>query len=241
MIIYPRGSGGNWLGNLIWHLENSNFELPNVDTVFDNEPKGSIKTTHGFEIYDPLTPNNIAYKALRTANDVIFSSRYLFNHYLNNAVKVKYHIHRLDQQSLQQQLFELSNGACYYFTNQHYYDYYCGDITLDYSTVFTDSEQFATQLFALLNKLNRKFAPNLDYVLASIAYYRSTCPDPGDHYDNFQSILWLGCCQAITRMDNLSIDVIKPDSDLADLQRILMPHAQHFKSRVKPLMFEWTK
>lgn len=236
MILFPRGMGGNWLSNLIWHLEHNRTDVPSVDVIFDGAKRCSIPFSHSFEIPDPHCPDQVQYYA---QTGTVFSCKHLFIHYLNNAVKVKYRIHQLDQQPWQQQLFDLSNGARYYLTNEHYYDHYCKDIGLDYSLIFTDPDQFITDLFALLNKLNVQYTANKDYVLKSIAYYRSTCPDPGDHFDNFDSILWLGMCHAVALVDNLTITESIIDIDSA--QRLLKPLAAHCADRIQPLMFEWTK
>lgn len=238
-VIYPRGSGGNWLNNLIWHLENANWELPTVDVVFDNESKSTIPFSHGFEIYDPADPAQVTYTS-KPSNKILFSTNKLFIHYLNNAVKVKYHIHQLGLKSFRERLVELSNGAYYYMTNAHYQDYYCKNISLDYSLIFRDSEQFTTQLFDILNSLNKQYTANRDYVYSSIEYYRSTCPDPADHFGNYQSILWLGYCHAITLLDQLPVTGtigLDPVSTAA----LLKPYAEHCQQRVQNQMFEWKK
>lgn len=237
-VVYPRGGGGSWLNNLIWHLENADFLLPAVSVVFDNEPKSSIPFLHKFEIPDPSQSDQIVEYKLGERN-VLFSNQYLFNHYLNNAIKVKQQFHNLDQLTPQQKLFELSNGAKYYFSNDYYKTCYCTDIELDYSLMFQAPKKFADALLEFLHSTNIKFVDNRPYILASIQHYRNTCPNPSDHFDNWHSMFWMGSCHAITILDQLPIDEIPASADLTTLAQILRPHAEHYKQRIAPLMFEW--
>jgi hypothetical protein len=236
-IFYPRGGGGSWLSNLIWHLENANFSLPTVTMVFDREPRCSIPFTHKFEIPDPHQPDKI-FKYKQAGRNVLFSCQYLFNHYLNNAIKVEYHIHNLGQLTLQQQLFALSNSARYYFTDSYYHECYCKNIDLDYLLIFQNPEQFADCLLEFLHSANINFTENKTYILESMNCYRSTCPAAEKHFDNWNSMLWLGCCQAIAMLDQLPIDVIPPDADKTTIAQILRPHAERCKQRIAPMMFE---
>lgn len=236
-VFYPRGSGGNWLSNLIWHLENQNWELPNVNVVFDNEPKSTIAFKHAFEIHDPQRPDQISYST-RTSKTLLFSCAELFIHYLNHAIKAKYHFHNLGRLSFKEQLFELSNNAHFFMSNAVYQDYYCKNIDLNYRLIFQDPEQFANQLFDMLNNLNIQYTANYNYVYDSIAYYRTTCPDPIDHYNNTQSILWLGYCHAITLIDQLPLAEII-GNDLDSTVELLAPYTEHCKQRVRNQMFEW--
>lgn len=236
-IFYPRGSGGSWLNNLIWHLESADFDLPRATVVFDNEPMSSVKFFHAFEIPDPNNPQQVLVTKHKRPGDVLFSCDCVYNHYLNNAVKVKLHIHQLDQQPWLQQFFALSNGARYYFSDAHYRDQYCCNIDLDYSTIFCNPQQFVTDLFDLLNKMNLRYTANEQYVFDSIAYYRSTCPDPGLHFGNFDSQLWLASCHAVTLIDGLGLDGTVTDKESA--QQLLRPHADHCANRIRPMMFEW--
>ena len=225
-VIFPRGGGGNWLSNLIWHLETANFKLPTVNVIFDSQPQCSIPFSHG------LT-------AVRNQSDILFSCACLFNHYLNNAVKVKYHIHRINQLAYQSQLFELSNSVKHYLTDSEYYKFYCKNIDLNSALIFQNAEQFADVLLEFLDSAKIKYTTNKDYVLASIAYYQTTCANPSKHFDNWNSMLWLGACHAITILDQLPIEVISPAADLETIAYVLQPHAEHYKQRITPLMFEW--
>ena len=58
VICFPRGSGGHWLGNLIWRLENNKFDLSEVDVVFDHETvTNSFELTHRYNLLiDEKTP-----------------------------------------------------------------------------------------------------------------------------------------------------------------------------------------
>jgi hypothetical protein len=237
-VFYPRGGGGNWLSNLIWHLETANFSIPRVNVIFDGQPQCSIPFSHSFEVPDPTVGNQIVPYELSDQN-AIFSCRYLFNHYINNAVKVKYRIHGIHAMTIQQQLFELSNGFKYYMTNEIYKKYYCNVIDLDYALIFQDPKQFADVLLEFLDSTKIKYTANNNYVLASIDYYRTTCANPVKQVNDWNSMLWLGACHAITILDQLPIEVISPDADLETIAHVLQPHAEHYKQRITPLMFEW--
>ena len=235
-VFFPRGGGGSWLRNLIWHLEKANFLLPNATIVFDQEPKGSIPFSHKFEIPDPSQLNKIV-ETPRAERNILFSCQHLFNHYLNNAIKVKYHFHNLNQLTLQEQLFNLSDGARYYFTNSHYHESYCKNIDLDYSLIFRTPDQFADCLLEFLKSTNIDYTENRTYILESMNYYRNTCPMGEDHFDNWNSMLWMGSCQAIIMLDELPIDVIPSDVDKATIAQILQPHAEYCRQRIAPMMF----
>ena len=237
-VLFPRGGGGNWLSNLIWHLEKADYTLPNVKTVFDNEPKSSIPFSHKFEIPDPSCSNEILPLPLAKRN-ILFSCEQLFNHYINNAIKVKSQFHNIEQLNTQQKLFELSNGAKYYFNNAYYKEHYCCNIDLDYALIFQNPAQFADVLVKFLDSTNIKYTANKDYMLTSMAYYTTTCPTPSNHFDNWDSMLWLGACHAVTILDQLPIDVIPPDANTATVVQILQPHADHYRQRIRPLMFKW--
>ena len=240
-IFYPRGCGGRWLGNLIWHLETQNWDFPKVDTVFDNEIQGSIPVNHLFEVLDPSNPNQLTY-ANKPKSALFFSSPALFNHYINVGVKVRFHLQKLNQQSLQQQFFTLSNSAKYLFTNQLYHDAYCNRPDLDYQNIFCDPQKFASDLFNILSTHNIKYAANKDYVLASIKHYVSTCPNPADHYGNNNSLLWLGCCHAVSLIEHCQLNgVVTSDVTLEDVQTIMEPLNDLCKQYVSPLMFNWSK
>jgi len=238
-VFFPRGGGGNWLSNLIWHLEAANFSIPHVNVVFDGQPRCSIPFSHSFEVPDSTAGNQIVQDKLSDRN-VMFSCRYLFNHYLNNAVKVKYYIHGIHAMPIQQQLFELSNGFKYYLTNEIYKKYYCNVINLDYALIFQNPEQFADVLLEFLDSTGIAYTKNKLYVLNSMANYRNTCANPSDQVDNWHSMLWLGACHAITILDQLPIEVISPDADLTTIAHVLQPHAKHYRQRISPLMFKWS-
>ena len=223
-IFYPRGCGGNWLSNLIWHLQVDNFNLPQVDIIFDGQPGCSISFTHGEY-------------TLKTPEIKLFSCKHLFNHYLNDATKVRYPIHNLSTRPWLEQLFDLSNSARYFLTNTEYSDYYCNNIDLDYSLVFRDPGEFTTRLFTLLNNWNTKYTPRREYVYSSIAYYRSTCTDPEEHFNNHDSIIWLGCCHGISLVDKLPLS--GTITDIGSAHTLLKPYFAHCAQRIQQEMFTW--
>lgn len=228
-IFFPRGLGGNWLSNLIWHLEHNSLDLPQVDTVFDGQQLSTcVNLSHGVinEIYTPIT-----------SKIKLFSSRHLFTHYLNDATKVRYHIHKLHNRPELEQFFDLSNSARYFLSNKEYYNYYCKNIDLDYSKIFQDPDEFITCLFAILNNCNIQYTQNRRYVHESIEYYRSTVTNPEEHYNNPDSIIWLGCCHGVTLTDNLSLAGVI--TDLRTAQTLLKPYFAYCAERIEPELSKW--
>ena len=230
-IVYPRGSGGSWLSNLIWHLEHNNTDLPQVDMVFDYTPKCSIKFDHGISQYNPVIFRP------KTLETMLFSSKHLFTHYLNDATKVRYHIQKLHNRSELEQFRVMSNSAIYFLTNKEYQAYYCDKIDLDYSIIFQDPVEFINRLFVLLNNCDIKYTQNREYALSSIAYYRNTVTNPEQHYNNPASIIYLGYCHAITLMDNLPLTGII--TDIRSAQTLLEPYFELCADRIKPELLKW--
>jgi hypothetical protein len=96
-------------------------------------------------------------------------------------------------------------------------------------------------LIDFLNATGIAYTANRNYIHASMSYYTTTCADPKDHIGNWDSMLWLGFCHAITILDQLPIDIIMPDADPGTIVKILQPHAEHYLQRTKPLTFEWAE
>jgi hypothetical protein len=230
---FPGGGGGNWLSNLIWHLESGNFDLPVVNVVFDGQSTCSLNFNHAHDISD---------SDHRNKNYILFSNKFLFNHYLNLAIKARYHKNRLGTKSFQYQLFTLSNSARHILADDQYYEHYCKNIDLDSVLIFQDPDQFIDRLFEILNRLNIKYDPNREYVYRSINYYTSTCPDPAEHFSNLQSNLWLGCCHAISLIDQLPLQrLIEPDIDSKSAAELFEPWNEYCSKKIQPLMFNWKK
>lgn len=223
VICFVRGCGGHWLGNLIWRLENNKFDLSEVDVVFDYET-----VTDSFELSCKFFENH----RFETDDQINFSSPCWFTQYINDAVKVKYHIMDLGEKSIQEQFFTLSNSAKYILTDPLWQQIWKVRGDLEYSLLSQNPDKFITQLFAILDKFKIEYSPNKEYCLNSIDYYKSTCPDPVHHLYNFDSLLWLAWCHAdvLIRKESLT-ESIKPDATVESIRAIIEPVSAHMLQR----------
>jgi len=232
VICYPRGSGGHWLGNLIWRLENNQFDVSKVDVIFDHETvTNSFELTHRYNLWiDEKTPtfthNFTIYSAIN------FSSPCWFTQYINDAIKVRYHILNLGEKSLQEQFFTLSDSAKYILTDPLWQQTWNVRGDLEYSLLSQNPDKFITQLFAILDKFNIKYSANREYCHRSIDYYKSTCPTTIDHLYNFDSLLWLAWCHADVLINKKSLPgTIMDDATIDSIRSIIEPVSAHMINR----------
>jgi hypothetical protein len=236
-IYYPRGCGGSWLSNLIWHLENNNLTLPKVQRIFDHEPfSKTIEISHKFNIYDES--NKKTFHTL-IGKSLLFSTNCFFNMYINDAYKVRYGILNLDLLPLREQLFTLSDSMRYIFTDQDWHDHYCNNIDLDYRLIFQDPAKFSYMLFDILHRHDIKFCPDRDYVHESIKNYKSTCCDPDNIFGNLDSLIWLGCCHALTMLKDIPLPVISENIIQQEIKELLEPFNEITKEYISTKMFQW--
>jgi hypothetical protein len=223
IICYPRGSGGNWLLNLIWRLENNLFELPGVDVVFDGQRNSAnFLSSHIFNLFDGINPT---FDNHNVGSDLIkFSSPCWFNHYINDAVKVRYHISKIGDTSIIDQFHLLTDSAIYIRTNTHWQTTWSSPGRLEYRLLYQDPKEFINQLFTVLDQYHVKYIPNYEYCCASIEYYKSTCPCPSELLNNFNSLLWLAWCHAELLLSGIGLPATLPtDATVADIQQLVQP------------------
>ena len=236
IICYPRGSGGNWLSNLIWRLETDQFELPTVDVVFDGQRKSdSFLYSHIFNMYDRQSP--IFDKKCEDTTLIKFSSPCWFNQYINDAIKVKYHITKLSNESIINQFHLLTDSAVYILTDKLWRKTWASPGELDYTLLLTNPDQFIDCLFSVLDKFNIKYTRNRSYCHSSLEYYKSTCPDPSDHLNNFDSLLWLAWCHAHILINKQSLSATIPsDATVASIRRIVEPATKNIFETTLPMV-----
>lgn len=227
VICYPRGSGGNWLGNLIWRLENNKFELPAIDVVFDGQTvSNSFQYSHRYNIFDGETPQFDG--RLNTKHKINFSSPCWFTQYINDAVKVRYHILKIGEKSLTGQFNLLTDSAIYILTDQLWQQTWNMPGDLEYSLISQNPDKFITQLFGILDQFNIKYSPNREYCHKSIDYYKSTCPNTIDHLYNFDSLLWLAWCHADILINKKSLsETVMEDATIESIRSIIEPVSAH--------------
>jgi hypothetical protein len=206
-ILYPQGSGGKWLSNLIYHLVHNNNHIPVVDKIFDNCSRGPIYVEHGFE-----QPNNkilIDLDSARCKKRLMFSTKYSFNLYLNVVYKKILNIKDFNFNTAKkiniEQFFDLTDHAVYIMSDTTFKNFYCSQIDLEYSLIFKNSELFAIKLFELLDNVNLKYTKNTDYVIKRIEQYKNTCENPRNYINSDSSIVWLAWCHGISIVNNLTI------------------------------------
>jgi hypothetical protein len=75
------------------------------------------------------------------------------------------------------------------------------DITpdLNFDLILINSRQFGEQLFNLLDNHQITYTKNQSTVDQAVQYFRDTCVDTTMHFDNPDSILWLGWCNGISK------------------------------------------
>lgn len=237
-VVFPCGNGGNWLNNLLWHLEHNNTTLSPADDniVFDTVPKSSLYFTHSFLRSDTGT---VYYP--RRGRSVLFSTVDRFNIYINHVNKYLYYRTNVQQRSTVNHFYELSNCARFHFYDPEFYREYCTDIEINWSLMVSDPQAFTNQLFTVLDSLQFKYTADADYVLTDIQHYLSTCQATDEIWDNPNSLLWLAACHSVTLNDNLSIRIIEPDMNIQQIAEIMEPTFEYCKQQLEPIVTKWKK
>jgi len=236
IICYPRGSGGYWLNNLIWRLETSQFDLPDVDVVFDGQPtSANFLQSHLFNLVDGKTATFD--ESCKGDNLIKFSSPCWFNQFINDAVKVRYRILNLSDQSIIDQFYTLTNSAVYILTDTLWQKTWEHPGELDYKLLIEDPDQFIDRLFSVLDRCSIKYTRDRSYCHSSIEYYKSTCPDPSKHLNNFNSLLWLAWCHAHILINNQPLPATIPtDATVDAICKIVEPVSAGVLARTLPMV-----
>ena len=226
-LIFPRGGGGSWLGNLSWHLENQDWTIPKVLVNFDHEPRGSLIRAHEVEGFTWTRPT------------VVFSTRRVFNIYLNHVKKVLYPIHQVNAQRDASRIVTLSEIMQTLLTdvesNRHLH---FKNIDLDYELIFSDEDEFINKLYKILDKFKIAYTKNDNYIKSSMANYRSTCESPKNHIGT-NSFEWLGFCLAMARIKNIPVAEFSLGASIDTVIKNLDHLQQPALEFVKPYVFEW--
>ena len=232
LLCWPQGSGGNWLGNLIWRLENNKFELPEINVVFDGQTlSNSFGFSHRYNLLDGKTPTFDDY-IINNHSTINFSSPCWFTQYINDAVKVRYHIEKIGEKSLTEQFHLLTDSAVYILTDPLWQQTWNVRGDLEYSLLRQNPDKFITQLFGILDQFDIKYFANREYCHKSIDYYKSTCPNTVDHLYNFDSLLWLAWCHADVLINKKSLpETIMDNAILESIRSIIEPVSAHMINR----------
>ncbi len=222
-VIYPRGGGGSWLANLIWHLETKNFYSTQVEKVFDGQSQSTqVRLMHGIE-FDTDPPR--VYHELWNPH-ILFSSQQPFNHYLLIATKVQYHLQKIHLHLTRfQQFCLLTDTAMFVMTDELYRQYFYRTPDLHYHDIFDDPVSFKKSLYDVLDRYQIIYDKNDQFVLESISNYCKTCDDPRKYVGNVDSLIWLGFCHALIMIDDLSLNnVVLDDNNFVNTLTLFNDH-----------------
>jgi hypothetical protein len=237
-IVYPRGGGGWWLNNLIYHLEQADWTLPGCQLLFDHTPRSSVVVCHAFDVADAAADRIVAHCLLDQA--LVFGTDKTFNIYLNFAGKVEYPQYVLGDRSIMEQFQQLTDDAVYFATDTTYRRYYCDRIDLHYQQIFQQPRQFAQRLFDLLDGLDIQYTKNTQYVIDSCANYRRTCWNPAHYTGRLDSLVWLAWCHAwVMRSGQQLSTYIGPDSTQAQICDIIGPYSTACALATQAEVFDW--
>lgn len=177
-LVYPGGAGGNWLSNLVYCLE-YNMDPAQVSVNYHRSPGSySIKLTHDTSVDRPC----------------FFNGRGLFNIYLNVVHKLRIHQMQLDTAPIPVQCDTLANEASSKLS------FIQSPRDLDWNNIFLgNTSLFIDQLFGILDTNKIRYTKNVEICKTAIGRYRATCVYPAEYYNNWDSIIWLGWCNGVSK------------------------------------------
>jgi hypothetical protein len=182
-IVFPSGGGGHWLLALINGLQNPD--------QIDYAPKSNNHYHH-----NPSTPNAIVTHDHTVTPAVFFNGTCGFNIYLNIVQKYLFNetkLHLSGPSNIYDQL--ASNSADKIMFSALHKDLY-------YDWLYTNTDQFIQTLYALLDQHGFVYTRNDQHCLTGIDHYKNTCVKTSEHYDNWDSDMWLGWCNGINKHRN---------------------------------------
>jgi hypothetical protein len=240
-ILFPEGNGGNWLNNLIYHLEENDNSFPSViaNSAFDREKKSkNVYMTHGRD--------GMCIDEKVTDNRILFSTTKSFNIFLNITSKKVLNRHMLfgpsivADMSFNEQFEFLTNHVVYILSNKEYKDWYYKNINLNYDLLFINPEIFILNLFDTLDKVGLTYHKNKKYCMQSIENYKKTLQNPSDHVGQPNSLIWAAWCHAIAVIYNVHIDGSLLDcTSLTQVSKILHPYQDKFLEISQPFILTW--
>lgn len=214
-ISLPGGAGGNWLGHLIHCLEINEF-TPAHGVINYHKHYKSSNVTFTHDVSDKTM--------------TFFNSNHPFNIYLNVVKKLRFHDSDILNTCTIQERFEIlaSEASSKLFFLEERTD-------LSWDDIFLDSNRFIQALYALLDQHNLVFTKNDLICNAAINEYRSTCVDPWDHYNNFDSIYWLGWCNGVCKHEFWDWPLV---DSVEQMQNFLLPRRDFFCEYTKKYILE---
>jgi hypothetical protein len=196
-VSYSTGGGGRWLAHMLGAIENNCTEFPVLNKC--NFHTGLVTK------YFILTHNDTG-----EPTDYTFGASCRFNLFLNSWMKFMVADNHKDFNNLTftQQIYTLSNEARWRNESSLYAGSYESKIDLDYANIFLDPVLFRDQLLQIVkphwpaahvSKLSQ------NYVNSAIDAFKITAIDPMQHLGNRHSVGWLGWCNALCLLNNVTI------------------------------------
>ena len=216
VVVYPGGAGGNWLGHLIYCLQYTTSFADSPVINYHSSPKGrNVRLTH--DVSDK--------------SKIFFNGRAVFNLYLNVVTKFRYKERKVDLLDIEQrfEIYASDGSGTLFFLEEK--------IDLDWNNIFQHPSLFIEQLYSLLDVTDIKYQKNNNFCLESINNYKKTCVDPNLHFDNWESELWLGWCNGISKHLWQDWPLVK---DLDHIKNFLLPKREFYQEFTKPYMIDIT-
>ena len=204
-VVFSGGCGGHWLGMVITSLISTQYPLLKNNNFNFHEHDIKIDICHDIGL---ITDNNYIH----------LGTKYVLHCYVMSMMKNAYakHYNLCDKFTLYSQmaLFQMKD------TNP-----YVSNIDLEYSLIYTNPSEFTSTLFDVMERYGAEFEKNYAFVNECIDLYKESNPSIMLFYDNWDSLLWLGCCYGV--IDNLDIvlDInLIECGDIKIIQETLMPY-----------------
>jgi hypothetical protein len=174
-ICFVPGCGGHWLRSLVKSLELNEFLVIPINNTFHD-------LTRAKQFY--MTHNRDSATAL------FFNGSAYFNIFLNFMNKNEI------SKAIVGEYIDIAALRAVDIIS-----YSSTKTDLDFNLIFTNQDKFINNLFDLLDSSNILYIKNKDICYRAIDLYKKTCTDPELHFDNFESVDWLGWCMGIMKLE----------------------------------------
>jgi len=240
LIHYDSGGGGHWLWDIISSLETGDFSItqakPSQNTDFAkfdwtyNRSK-NIVCTHIYTNKNGLIVSHRKNdKFLVDTNKVVkLGTKYSFNVLVNGWEKsVRDGFVPVEQ--MDKWFINIRDEVTAHLENR---SDWVGDYDLDLEWIYNDKPRFVKKLYSLLDESRIKYHPNDKFIYDSMENWISTNPPVSLHFNNWESVLWLGWGFAV--VDFLGIKMEKELSKLSlkEVAEELKPHSEVIKEMVR--------
>jgi hypothetical protein len=200
-ICFVPGCGGHWLRALVKSLEANKFLIRQIGNTFHDPTRArQFYMTHNRQSPTALSFNGSAY----------------FNIFLNFMYKNKVNEPNVGNY--------IDIAAC---SAVDIMSYKSMKTDLDFNLIFIDQEGFINNLFNLLDSSNIVYTKNKDICRRAIAEYKKTCTDPVMHFDNYNSLEWLGWCLGVMKIETGQLPYVESIEKAVEL---LASNKEYYKN-----------